>query len=172
MKFNPNEYETVETRINRFYEQHNDGRIITEDLTSEHDREKGMWRIKAYIYLTDADQAASLPKSTGHASEVDGQGMAQKQAAYEVCETSAIGRALANMNLSGSRRPSREEMEKADRVATKTDWLLEATKLGTVTDLRKLYTRANANGASQSELDEIRRYADELSAGSKPKRVS
>jgi len=172
MKFDLNSYETVETRINRFYEQHPDGRIITEDLTTEADRQVGVWRIKTFIYLTDGDQAAGLPKATGHAFEVDGQGMAQKQAAYETCETSSIGRALANMNLSGSKRPSREEMQKASRVAEKEEWLVEAGKLKTVEDLRKLYIKAKANGATEDELTEIRRLADERGSTSKPKRNS
>ena len=165
--FRLEDYETVETRINRFYTQHPDGRIITEDLTTEADRAVGVWRIKTFIYLTDGDQAAGLPKSTGHAFEIDGQGMTQKQAAYETCETSSIGRALANMNLSGSKRPSREEMAKANRVATKTDWLLEASKLDSVDKLRRLYIKAQANGADPDELAEIKKKADELTTGSK-----
>jgi len=166
--FRLEDYETVETRINRFYTQHPDGRIITEDLTTEADRAVGVWRIKTFIYLTDGDQAAGLPKSTGHAFEIDGQGMTQKQAAYETCETSSIGRALANMNLSGSKRPSREEMEKANRVATKTDWLLEASKLDSVDKLRRLYIKAQGQGAEADELAEIKKKADELTTGSKP----
>lgn len=165
-QFNINDYETVETRINRFYTQHPDGRIITEDLTTEADRAVGVWRIKSFIYLTDGDQANDLPKATGHAFEIDGQGMTQKQAAYETCETSSIGRALANMNFSGSKRPSREEMEKAQRVATKTDWLLEASKLNSVDKLRRLYIKAQGQGAGAEELAEIKKKADELTIGS------
>jgi hypothetical protein len=41
--------------------------------------------------------------------------MTQKTSALETCETSSIGRALANMNLSGNKRASREEMEKVAR---------------------------------------------------------
>ena len=165
-QFDLSQYETVEERIRRFYEMHPDGRIITEDLTAEDDRERGVWRVKAIIYLTDGDQANDLPKATGHAFEIDGQGMANKTAALENCETSAIGRALANMNLSGSKRPSREEMEKAKRVATKTDWLLEASKLNSVDKLRRLYIKAQGNGATAEELAEIKKKADELTIGS------
>ncbi len=165
-QFRLEDYETVETRINRFYTQHPDGRIITEDLTTESDRAVGIWRIKTYIYLTDGDQANELPKATGHAFEVDGQGMTQKQAAYETCETSSIGRALANMNMSGSKRPSREEMEKASRVANKEDWLLEASKLDSVDKLRRLYIKAQGNGATAEELAEIKKKADDLTTGS------
>jgi len=87
-QFDLSQYETVEERIRRFYEMHPDGRIITEDLTAEDDRDRGVWRVKATIYLTDGDQANDLPKATGHAFEIDGQGMANKTAALENCETS------------------------------------------------------------------------------------
>jgi len=57
-------------------------------------------------------------KATGFAFEVDGQGMANKTSALENCETSAIGRALANAGFSGNKRTSREEMEKVARGVT------------------------------------------------------
>jgi hypothetical protein len=44
--------------------------------------------------------------------------MANKTSALENCETSAIGRALANMDMSGNKRTSREEMEKVSRGQT------------------------------------------------------
>lgn len=117
-QFNLADYETVEDRIKRFYENYPDGRIITEDYTSVNDRASLMWRVKATIFLTVGDQAAELPKATGHAFEIDGVGMANKTAALENAETSAIGRALANMNLSGNKRTSREEMAKVQRGQT------------------------------------------------------
>lgn len=117
-QFNLEDYETVEVRIRRFYENHPDGRIITENVTTQSDRAGGMWIVKAYIYLSTGDQANNLPKSTGYAFEVDGQGMANKTSALENCETSAIGRALANMDMSGNKRTSREEMEKVARGVT------------------------------------------------------
>lgn len=116
--FNLADYEKVEDRIKRFYEQYPDGRIITVDYTSENDRAQSVWKVKTFVYLTLGDQAADLPKATGHAFEVDGVGMANKTSALENCETSSIGRALANMNLSGNKRTSREEMEKVVRAQT------------------------------------------------------
>lgn len=144
MAFNPDEYETVEVRINRAMEAHPDMRIITEDYTTELDRQSLMWRVKTTIYLTAEDQAAGLPKATGHAFEIDGVGMAQKTAALETCETSSIGRALANMNMSGSKRTTREEMEKVQRGRTPakpakvpTDYL---DRLHAAADLKALET--------------------------------
>jgi len=169
-QFNLQDYETVESRIKRFYETFPDGRIITNNESTAEDRQTATWVVKAFIYLTDGDQANDLPKATGYAFEVDGGQGANKTAALENAETSAIGRALANMGLSGNKRASREEMQKASRVAEKEDWLVEAGKLKSVEQLRKLYIKAKANGATDDELTEIRRLADERGSTSKPQR--
>ena len=58
--------------------------------------------------------------STGWAEEVRGQGNVNKTSHLENCESSSLGRALANAGLAGSdpaRRPSREEMSKVQRGA-------------------------------------------------------
>lgn len=119
-QFNLNDYETVEERLRRFWadKKHADARIVTINHTTPADRAVSTWVIEARIYLSREDQEANLPKATGWAFEVDGVGMTQKTSALETCETSAIGRCLANMNFSGNRRASREEMEKAQRGVT------------------------------------------------------
>jgi hypothetical protein len=119
-QFNLAEYETVAERLIRFHAAHPDGRIITEEISKENDRAKGIWVVKTSIYLTGEDLVADLPKATGYAFEVDGGSGANRTAALENAETSSIGRCLANMNFaSGQNRASREEMEKAARgVAT------------------------------------------------------
>ena len=170
MSFNPKDYETVESRIKRFYDLHPDGRIVTQNDTALEDRQVATWIVKASIFLSAGDQAEDLPKATGYAFEVDGQGMANKTAALENAETSAIGRALANMGLSGNKRASREEMEKVNR--NQENWLVQASKLKTVDELRRLYIQAKNSGANENDLKEIARLADEQSSTSKPKRNS
>jgi hypothetical protein len=113
--FRLEDYETVEERLRRFYGLHPDGRVITYDYTTPEERAKGYWKVRTEVFLNAGDQALGLVKSSGLASEIDGQGMTQKTSALETCETSSIGRALANMNLSGNKRASREEMEKVAR---------------------------------------------------------
>lgn len=109
-RFNPDDYETVDQRIGRFYADHHDGRIVTE-LVARGDKD---WLFKAYVYR-DSEQVA--PWATGYAQEIDGDGPVNRTSAAENCETSAIGRALANAGYSGSKhRPTREEMQKASRV--------------------------------------------------------
>ena len=111
-KFNLENYETVEDRLKKYWEDNPQGRIwtdvahITDDGTCV--------TIKAEIYVwTEKDGLYCV--ATGIAQETKGQGgFANADAWMENCETSAIGRALANWKYQGSTkpRPSREEMSK------------------------------------------------------------
>lgn len=159
--FNLEDYETVEERIKRFYILYEDGRIITENITTAEDRKSNTWVMKATIYISDGDQSAGLAKATGHAFEIDGSGMANKTAALENCETSAIGRALANMSLSGNKRASREEMQKVaagSREQNNKDYLKLAEDILNIEDLRALYAEAKAAKAPAEVLDKIKDY--------------
>jgi len=167
--FNLADYETVEQRIRRFYGDYPDGRIITENLTTLQDRQVSTWVVKAYIYLNTGDQAADLPKATGMAFEIDGAGMAQKTAALETCESSAIGRALANANYSGNRRTTREEMAKVERGITPSapskDWIKLADDLKWKEDLdglMNLYNEATRLKAPAADIERIKTLGSEL----------
>lgn len=167
--FNLADYETVEERIKRFYAEYPDGRIITDDYSNASDRTSGVWRVRASIYIGIGDQAAELPKSTGHAFEVDGTGGANRTSALENAETSAIGRALANMNLSGNKRASREEMQKvaageAQPPARKVvpDFSAKISALQTKHQARSLWSEAGAAGASKDVLRAIEAAAEKL----------
>lgn len=166
MRFNLNDYETVEARIKRFYEANPDGRIVTEWESSYavDGASPNIWVVKAFVYLTAGDQANKLPKATGYAFEKDGTGGANNTSALENAETSAIGRALANMNLSGNKRASREEMQKV--AASERDWLAEAEQTLSLTNLRNIYAQAKAANAPAEVLDKIRDYGQTLGAGS------
>ena len=172
--FNLADYETVEERIKRLYKDEPNARIITKNQTKSSDREKGVWIVKAEIWLPTEDEKfdACYLKATGHAFEIDGQGMANKTSALENAETSAIGRALANAGYSGNKRASREEMAKVARLTDKTDitdkraWLDEADKLALSYDvdgLRLLYTDAVAAGVKAEILEKIKAYGSEFS---------
>jgi hypothetical protein len=108
--FNLENYETVEDRLKTFWKDNPDGRIWTEVV---HITDDGTCvTVKALVYLNATD---TNPVSSGIAQETKGQGgFANKDAWVENCETSAIGRALANWKYQGSNkaRPSREEMSK------------------------------------------------------------
>ena len=109
-KFNLDNYETVEDRLKAFWRDHPNARISTEiaHITTE----GTCVTIRAEIFKQEKD---ARPVSTGIAQETKGQGgFANADAWMENCETSAIGRALANWKYQGSTkpRPSREEMSK------------------------------------------------------------
>lgn len=168
-RFNLEDYELVETRIKKFYELYPDGRIVTEwENNYEETNGARTWVVKTTIYLDAGDQANKLPKATGYATETDGTGGANSAgAALENCETSAIGRALANMGLSGNKRASREEMQKVERVTQQaTDWIAKADKLFDVEALRQLWAQAKAANADAETLDRIKDRANKLSASS------
>jgi len=165
-QFNLADYETVAERITRFYKDNNDGRIITQNITTATDRQISTWVVQAYIYLSSGDQAANIPKATGLAFEIDGAGMAQKTAALETAETSAIGRALANAGYSGDKRATREEMSKVKRdVPVARNWELALSNINDIEGLRSLYLEAKQGKAAPSILEAIKGKADGISTG-------
>ena len=166
-RFNLNDYETVEERIKRFYEANEDGRITTENLTTDTDRATGTWIVKASVYLTAGDQANNLPKATGLAFEIDGGQGANQTSALENGETSAIGRALANAGLSGNKRASREEMVKVEKGTPITDWLAKAEAAGDIDKIRLVYAQAKAQGAPKEVLERIKARGESHNTGSK-----
>ena len=160
--FNLNDYETVEERIRRFYKDNPDARITTELVSADGDPGRTRWIVKAYVFR---DSERDKPDATGYAFEVDGSGMTQKAAALETCETSAIGRALANLNYSGNKRASREEMAKVQRQqGPSKDWVGLAGKAETKDQLRVVWNEAKADGAPQEMLDRIAQMGQEKAA--------
>lgn len=102
-------YAPVAERITLFYRQYPTGRINTELVS----RAGGEITFKALVYREGDERE---PAATGWAAEREGDGDVNEVACLENTETSAVGRALANLGFTASaKRPSREEMEKADR---------------------------------------------------------
>ena len=165
-QFNLAEYETVAERIKRFYKDYPDGRIITRNLTQQHDRAIATWVVEAVIYLNVGDQVAGVPKATGLAFEVDGLGMANKTSALENAETSAIGRALANAGYFGDKKASREEMLKASK--PQRNFAADLDNVNDLNGLRSLYLEAKQAKQSAELLDRIKAKADGLT-GDTPK---
>ena len=165
MRFSLDDYETVESRIKRFYEDHPDGRIITENETIPEYRAEKIWVVKSLVFFTGEDVERGCPKATGLAYEVDSASGPQQSSALEVCETSSIGRALANAGYSGNKRASREEMEKVQRFeeqAKNRDWVAEAAELKDVDRLRLLWGEASKAGAPTEVLEKVKAYAESI----------
>jgi hypothetical protein len=103
------DYALVADRITLFYLRYPTGRIVTR----LHSRTDNEITFRALVFRTADDPR---PAATGWASERRDDGEINQVACLENTETSAIGRALANLGFTAStRRPSREEMEKASR---------------------------------------------------------
>jgi hypothetical protein len=109
--FNLADYEPVEVRLEKFIKDYPAFRISTELEVVEASR----YIVKAYLFKNAEDGVAW---ATGYAEETVTSRGVNQTSALENCETSAIGRALANAGYAPKgKRPSREEMSKV--VATK-----------------------------------------------------
>lgn len=107
--FDPSAYAPVAERIRLFWEAFPNGRITTR-LVSRTEREV-VFEARVYRSVEEAEPAA-----TGWAAEREGDGDVNAVACLENTETSAVGRALANLGFTAAReRPSLEEMQKAAR---------------------------------------------------------
>lgn len=104
--FNLQDYETVESRLEKWHEKYPDNRIETELIEANDKR----FIVFAKLFKTEADPK---PCSTGLAFEIITEKGVNSTSALENCETSAIGRALANAGFAAKgKRASREEMAK------------------------------------------------------------
>jgi len=116
-RFDLGKYVEVAERIRAFYEKYPEGSIQTEMVRLE----DGLVVFRASVFRDATDP---LP-TTGWAYEREGSSPVNRTSFVENCETSAIGRALANRDFAGTRRPSREEMEKVARMQA--EWRETAT---------------------------------------------
>lgn len=107
-------YTEVKDRIKWYKEDHPDFRIVTTVVSDRANTDSVI--IKAFLYRNMEEQERGLPHATGLAEEMRGAGFINETSHVENCETSAIGRALANVDYAGSdKRPSKEEMKKVER---------------------------------------------------------
>ena len=138
-KFNLDDYELVEDRLKKYWKDNPEGMISTNVV---HITEDGTCvTIKADVTDNNGRLVA-----TGIAQETKGDGFANTTSWVENCETSAIGRALANWKYQGNKkaRPSREEMAKVER-----------NSVTPTTDTKKKAEESVADSSATSEDDII-----------------
>ena len=106
--FNLQDQETVETRLEKWHGQYPDSRVETELIEASNTR----FIVFCKLFKTEAD---AKPCATGLAFETITEKGVNSTSALENCETSAIGRALANAGFAAKgKRASREEMAKVN----------------------------------------------------------
>lgn len=110
MGFDLSTYATVEERLALFWAAHPEGRIFTE-LVKMTDTTV-LFRADVYRHRDDPN-----PTATGYAYEEKTDRGVNATSHVEVCETSAVGRAMANWIYAAGKRPSREEMNKVERMS-------------------------------------------------------
>jgi hypothetical protein len=111
MRFNLDNYETVEARLAKFWEENPNGQVFT--TIHHYDENRVVFKAEIYKDINDP-----RPVATGFAEEVRDASPVNRTSHVENAETSAIGRALANWRYASKTqpRPSRQEMEKVQRM--------------------------------------------------------
>jgi hypothetical protein len=117
MAFDLANYEPVSSRLARWLIDGQPGvhRVVTH--LAQYTEQRCVFRAELYL--------DNLLLATGWAEETRGEGHVNRTSHFENCETSALGRALANAGFAGSdytKRPSREEMLKVERSTAPNPW--------------------------------------------------
>ncbi|HET8656086.1 MAG TPA: hypothetical protein VFL93_11265 [Longimicrobiaceae bacterium] len=119
--FDLESYATVQERIAQFYQDFPDGSIRTFMVV----RDGPEVVFESRVYRTPEEAAAGVYTS-GWAREVEGKSPVNKTSHLENAESSAVGRALANLGYAtDARRPSRSEMIKVARVRDEHEAMLD-----------------------------------------------
>ena len=163
MAYNLDNYEPVEVRLERFWEKYPNGRTHTAVLEKTVDSILMIGSI--YAERNDLN-----PIATGRAEEIKSNSGVNRDAWVENCETSCLGRALANGGFAakGGKRPSKEEMQKVARreeiAVTAPAWTDEQKALAveaidqvsgiqSVAELKMFYTGAQEAGLLSIKVD-------------------
>jgi hypothetical protein len=161
--FDLSQYQTVQERIDLFWELHPNGRFNLEIVSMTPEQVV----IKSEVWT---DISEEKPRAVDFAEERFGSSPVNKTSFIENCASSSLGRSISQLGgvLSPKgKKPSAEEMAKVNRINNR-DWIAEADALALVYNLdglRRLYTEAVANRALPEIVEKIKTYGNDL-AGS------
>ena len=124
------EYDQVEDRLKKFWEDNPNGRIDTKVIHVNADFTNAIHRCEIYKDIKD-----EFPVATGIAQDQQGPKGANQTSWIENGETSSVGRALANWKYAAKKRPSVTEMQKVENLKD-----TQVTKSAAQTSNSKGYT--------------------------------
>jgi hypothetical protein len=157
--FNLSEYQTVQERIDLFWQKFPNGRLYTELVSFTPDQVV----FKAECYANKDDV---YPLAVDYAEERLGSSPVNKTSFLENCSTSALGRCISLLGNEFSpkgKRPSASEMSKVQRLSTPEvarNWQSALDNINDIEGLRSLYNEAKQGKAPGAILEAIKGKAD------------
>jgi len=157
--FNLSEYQTVQERIDLFWQKFPNGRLHTELVSFTPDQVV----FKAECYANKDDV---YPLAVDYAEERLGSSPVNKTSFVENCSTSALGRCISLLGNEFSpkgKRPSASEMSKVARLTAEPvtrNWQVALDNINDIEGLRSLYNEAKQGKAPSSILEAIKGKAD------------
>jgi hypothetical protein len=160
--FNLAEYQTVQERIDLFWQRFPNGRLYTELVSFTPDQVV----FKAECYANKDDV---YPLAVDYAEERLGSSPVNKTSFLENCSTSALGRCISLLGNEFSpkgKRPSQNEMSKVQRLSqpeAARNWNSALDNINDIEGLRSLYNEAKQGKAPTAILEAIKGKADGIS---------
>ena len=157
--FNLNEYQTVQERIDLFWQRYPAGRINVELVSFT--PEQVVFKAEIFANRDEVD-----PITVDFAEERLGSSPVNKTSFVENCATSAVGRAISMLGGEFSpkgKRPSASEMRKVARLSTpevSRNWQAALDNINDIEGLRSLYNEAKQGKAPNAILEAIKGKAD------------
>jgi hypothetical protein len=157
--FNLAEYQTVQERVDLFWNRYDKGRFNLELVSMT--PEQVVFKAEVYLHKDDL-----YPATVDYAEERLGSSPVNKTSFVENCATSALGRAISMLGGEFSpkgKRPSQQEMSKVARLSTTEtarNWELALSNINDIEGLRSLYNEAKQGKAPTAILEAIKGKAD------------
>jgi hypothetical protein len=157
--FDLSQYQTVQERIDLFWQRYPAGRINVELVSFT--PEQVVFKAEIFANRDEVD-----PITVDFAEERLGSSPVNKTSFVENCATSAVGRAISMLGGEFSpkgKRPSQQEMSKVQRLSTpevSRNWQAALDNINDIEGLRSLYNEAKQGKAPNAILEAIKGKAD------------